>query len=141
MLITVIAFLIILSVLVLAHELGHFATAKLSGGKVEEFGLGFPPKIFGIRRGETIYSLKAIPFGGFTLMLGEEDPTFPGSRASKSHATRFLVLAAGSLMNLLLPILLLSISLIIPHNTRLSNFVCCVFTILSASASTLDHCT
>jgi len=117
MLITVIAFLIILSVLVLAHELGHFATAKLSGVKVEEFGLGFPPKIFGIRRGETIYSLNAIPFGGFTKMLGEEDPTFPGSLASKSHATRFLVLAAGSLMNLLLPILLFSISLIIPHNT------------------------
>ena len=119
MLITIIAFVIILSVLVMAHELGHFATAKLSGVKVEEFGLGFPPKIFGIRRGETIYSLNAIPFGGFTKMLGEEDPTFPGSLASKSHATRFLVLVAGSLMNILLPIVLFSISLMIPHDIRM----------------------
>lgn len=119
MLITVIAFLIILSVLVLAHELGHFVTAKLSGVKVEEFGMGFPPRIFGIRRGETIYSLNAIPFGGFTKMLGEEDPTFPGSLASKSHATRFLVLVAGSLMNILLPILLFTISLMIPHDVRI----------------------
>ena len=119
MLITIIAFIIILSVLVMAHELGHFATAKLSGVKVEEFGMGFPPKIFGIRRGETVYSLNAIPFGGFTKMLGEEDPTFPGSLASKSHATRFLVLVAGSLMNILLPIVLFSISLMIPHDIRM----------------------
>jgi regulator of sigma E protease len=119
MLITIIAFIIILSVLVMAHELGHFATAKLSGVKVEEFGLGFPPKIIGIRRGETDYSLNAIPFGGFTKMLGEEDPTFPGSLASKSHATRFLVLVAGSLMNILLPIVLFSVSLIIPHDIRM----------------------
>ncbi len=119
MLITIVAFLIILSVLVLAHELGHLATAKLSRVKVEEFGMGFPPRIFGIRLGETVYSLNAIPFGGFTKMLGEEDPTFPGSLASKSHATRFLVLVAGSLMNILLPILLFSISLMIPHDVRL----------------------
>jgi regulator of sigma E protease len=119
MLITIIAFIIMLSVLVLVHELGHFVTAKLSKIKVEEFGMGFPPRIFGIRRGETIYSINAIPFGGFTKMLGEEDPTFPGSLASKSHATRVLVLAAGSVMNILLPIVLFSISLMIPHDTRI----------------------
>jgi regulator of sigma E protease len=119
MLITIAAFVIILSVLVLAHELGHFATAKLSGIKVEEFGMGFPPKLLSFRRGETIYSLNAIPFGGFTKMLGEEDPTFPGSLASKSHATRLMVLSAGSIMNLLLPVLLFSISLMIPHDVRL----------------------
>jgi regulator of sigma E protease len=119
MLITIVAFLIMLSILVLAHELGHFVTAKLSGIKVEEFGMGFPPRIFGFRRGETVYSLNAIPFGGFTKMLGEEDPTFPGSLASKSHATRFLVLSAGSIMNILLPVLLFSVSLMIPHDVRL----------------------
>jgi regulator of sigma E protease len=115
MLIAIVAFIIILSVVVLAHELGHFVTAKLSRIKVEEFGLGFPPRIFRFKRGETFYSLNAIPFGGFTKLLGEEDPTSPGSFASKSHATRFLVLVAGSLMNLILPVLLFTISFIIPH--------------------------
>jgi regulator of sigma E protease len=119
MLITIVAFIIILSILVLAHELGHFATAKLSGIKVEEFGMGFPPRILSIRRGETIYSINAIPFGGFTKMLGEEDPSYPGSLASKSHATRIMVLAAGSVMNILLPIILFSISAMIPHDVRI----------------------
>ena len=79
MLVTIIIFLIMLSVLVMVHELGHFITAKLSGVKVEELGLGYPPRIIGFKKGETIYSLNAIPFGGFTKMLGEEDPTFPRS--------------------------------------------------------------
>ena len=100
MLVTIIIFLIMLSVLVMVHELGHFITAKLSGVKVEELGLGYPPRIIGFKKGETIYSLNAIPFGGFTKMLGEEDPTFPRSLASKSYASRFLVLSAGSIMNL-----------------------------------------
>lgn len=116
MILTIVAFIIILSVLVLTHEFGHFITAKMSGIVVEEFGLGYPPRIFGIKRGETVYSLNAIPFGGFTKMLGEEDPTYPGSFASKSRWTRFLVLVAGSVMNLLLPILLFTMSAIIPHN-------------------------
>jgi regulator of sigma E protease len=119
MLLTIIIFLIMLSILVLAHELGHFGTAKLFKVKVEEFGLGFPPRIFGFRKGETIYSLNAIPLGGFTKMLGEEDPTYPGSLASKSHGARFLVLSAGSIVNILLPILLFSISLMIPHDVIL----------------------
>jgi len=119
MLLTIVIFLIMLSILVLAHELGHFGTAKLFKVKVEEFGLGFPPRIFGFRKGETIYSLNAIPLGGFTKMLGEEDPTYPGSLASKSHGVRFLVLSAGSIVNILLPILLFSISLMIPHDVRL----------------------
>jgi len=116
MLLTIVSFLIILSILVLAHEFGHFITARWTGVKVEEFGLGYPPKIWGFKRGETIFSLNAIPFGGFCKMLGEEDPQFPGSLASKSHAIRTLILSAGSLMNILLPILLFSISFMIPHN-------------------------
>jgi regulator of sigma E protease len=116
MILTIVAFVIILSVLVLAHEFGHYITAKMSGIVVEEFGLGYPPRIFGFKRGGTIYSLNAIPFGGFTKMLGEEDPQYPGSFASKSRWTRFLVLIAGSLMNILLPVLLFTISAIIPHN-------------------------
>ena len=74
MLITIVAFLGILVVLILAHELGHFVTAKASKVTVEEFGLGFPPRLLSIKRGETIYSLNAIPLGGFTKMAGEEDP-------------------------------------------------------------------
>jgi regulator of sigma E protease len=116
MILTIVAFVIILSILVLAHEFGHYITAKMSGIVVEEFGLGYPPRIFGFKRGGTIYSLNAIPFGGFTKMLGEEDPQYPGSFASKSRWTRFLVLVAGSLMNILLPVLLFTISAIIPHN-------------------------
>jgi len=119
MLLTIVIFIAILVLLILAHELGHFMTAKLSGVKVEEFGLGFPPKLISFKRGETVYSLNAIPLGGFTKLLGEEDPTLPGSLASKSITTRVLVLSAGSLMNILLPILLFSISFMIPHDMLL----------------------
>ena len=94
-------------------------TAKLTGVKVEEFGIGFPPRLLSFKRGETIYSLNAIPLGGFTKLLGEEDPTAPGSLASKSIPIRFLVLSAGSLMNILLPILLFSIAFVIPHDMLL----------------------
>lgn len=114
--ITIVSFIGILILLVFAHEFGHFITAKLARVKVEEFGIGFPPRIISFKRGETTYSLNAIPLGGFTKMLGEEDPTLPGSLASKSIPIRFLVLSAGSLMNILLPILLLSISFMIPHD-------------------------
>ena len=116
---TTVSFIGILILLVFAHEFGHFITAKLAKVKVEEFGIGFPPRIISFKRGETTYSLNAIPLGGFTKMLGEEDPTLPGSLASKSIPIRFLVLSAGSLMNILLPILLLSISFMIPHDMLL----------------------
>jgi regulator of sigma E protease len=114
-LITLLIFLGILAVLILAHELGHFATAKAFGIKVEEFGLGFPPRLFGFKRGETLYSLNAIPLGGFTKMAGEEDPKVERSLASKSVGTRVIVLAAGSIMNFLLPIVLFAIAFMVPH--------------------------
>jgi len=116
LLITIIAFVGVLVVLIIAHELGHFITAKASGVRVQELGLGFPPRLLSVRRGETVYSLNAIPLGGFTKMAGEEDPNVPGSLASKSKGIRLLVLSAGSLMNLILPLLLFSIAFMIPHN-------------------------
>ena len=116
MVINIIIGVVVLSVIILAHELGHFITAKASGVRVEEFALGFPPRLFGVRRGETLYSLNAIPFGGFTKMAGEEDPKAPRSLASKGIGTRLLVLSAGSLMNILLPLLLFSIAFMVPHN-------------------------
>jgi len=115
-LISIVSFLVVIVVLILAHEIGHFITAKASGVRVDEFGLGFPPRLFGIKRGETLYSLNAIPLGGFVKMAGEEDPKVPRSLASKSIGTRVLVLSAGSLMNFLLPLLLFSIAFMIPHN-------------------------
>jgi regulator of sigma E protease len=114
-LLTIVAFILILSVLVLAHEFGHFITAKAFGVKVEEFAIFMPPKIHSFKRGETTYTINAIPFGGYTKMLGEVDPNFPRSLASKSHAVRFIILAAGSIMNVLLPIVLFAISFMIPH--------------------------
>jgi regulator of sigma E protease len=113
---TIVAFLVILIVLILAHELGHFASAKASGVKVEEFGLFLPPRLFSVKRGETRYSVNAIPLGGFVRMAGEDDPGEPRSLASKPIPIRLVVLGAGSLMNLLLPLILLSISFMIPHS-------------------------
>ena len=115
MVITIIIGVLILSVILLAHELGHFITAKAVGVKVEEFGLGFPPRLLSFKRGETRYSLNAIPFGGFNKLTGEEDPSDPRSLASKSIGARLLVLSAGSLMNILLALLLFSITYMVPH--------------------------
>lgn len=114
--ISIVAFLGVLVVLIIAHELGHFFTAKASGVRVEEFGLGFPPRLLSVKRGETRYSLNVVPLGGFVKMAGEEDPKLPGSLASKSIGTRLLVLSSGSLMNFLLPLLLFSIAFMVPHN-------------------------
>ena len=116
MLITILSFLGVLVVLILAHECGHFFTARAFGVRVEEFGIGFPPRLFSMKRGKTLYSINAIPLGGFVKLAGEEDPSMPGSLASKRAGVRVLVLAAGSLMNFLLPLLLFSIAFMVPHN-------------------------
>jgi regulator of sigma E protease len=115
-LITIVTFVIMLIILVVAHEFGHFITAKARGVQVMEFGIGFPPRIWGIKRGETIYSINALPLGGFVKLAGEEDPKVPRSLASKGYGTRILVLAAGSIMNFLLPIVLFSVAFMIPHD-------------------------
>jgi len=103
--------------LVLVHEIGHFITAKLSGVRVQEFGIGYPPRIFAVRLGETEYSLNLLPLGGFVRMLGEEDPAEKNSLASKSIPVRVMILSAGSAMNALLPIVLFSLSYMVPQQT------------------------
>jgi len=118
---TILAFFIILIVLILAHELGHFVTAKMSGVKVEEFGIFLPPRIYGKKIGETIYSINAIPLGGFNRLSGEEDPKAERSLSGKSKPIRLLVLGAGSLMNLILPLLLLVIAFTLPHQVEVPN--------------------
>lgn len=114
---TVLIFLVVLGFLIIIHELGHFITAKAFGIKVLEFGLGFPPRLLRFRRGETTYSLNLLPLGGFVKLLGEEDPSDPRSLASRSLLTRFIVISAGSLMNILLPIVLFTVVFMIPQDT------------------------
>ena len=109
----ILAFLPILSLMMFVHELGHFITARLAGITVQEFGFGLPPRLVGIKRNGVIYSINWIPFGAFVKMLGEEDPTAPGSFASKPRAIRALVLAAGSIMNFLLAVLAFSMVYIV----------------------------
>jgi regulator of sigma E protease len=110
-----ILFLGIIMLLALPHELGHFLAAKRYGVRVEEFGLGFPPRLLAIKRGETVYSLNAIPLGGFTKVAGELDPSVPNGLASKSTGVRFVVLVIGSLINALLAVFLLAIPLMVTH--------------------------
>jgi regulator of sigma E protease len=98
---SVLAFAILLGFMVLVHELGHFTVAKLAGIRVEEFGIGFPPRLFAFRRGETEYSLNALPLGGFVRMLGEEDPKQPRSFARAKKRWRVAILLAGSTMNMI----------------------------------------
>lgn len=106
---TILLFFIVLSVLVLVHEFGHFYFAKKAGMRVDEFGFGFPPRIWGIRKGETIYSVNVIPFGGFVKVHGEngEDKDDPRSFARKPLGARARLLVAGVLMNFLLAVVLL----------------------------------
>lgn len=109
--VTLIAFVVILGLLVFVHELGHFVAAKKAGVRVDEFGFGFPPRLFGIKRGETTYSINLIPIGGFVKIYGEsgEGQGEENSFTSKKGWVRALILSAGVLMNILLAFILLSI--------------------------------
>ncbi len=109
---TLIIFIIVLGVLVFVHEFGHFIFAKRAGMKVEEFGFGFPPRIWGIKKGETTYSINAIPFGGFVKILGEggEQADNPRSFSSKPVGSRLLVIIAGVSMNFFLAVVLLMLT-------------------------------
>ncbi|KKS27293.1 MAG: Membrane-associated zinc metalloprotease [Candidatus Yanofskybacteria bacterium GW2011_GWC2_41_9] len=106
---TAIIFLVVISVLIFVHEFGHFVFAKRAGMRVEEFGFGFPPRLFGVKKGETVYSINLIPFGGFVKILGEEGGHAgePGSFSAKSIWTRLSVVVAGVMMNFLLAVFLL----------------------------------
>ncbi len=117
MILTVLLFVLILSVLVFVHELGHFLVARACGMHVEEFGFGFPPRAAGFRMkgGETIYSVNWIPIGGFVRIKGENgnNKNDHDSFSSKKSWQRFLVLIAGVTMNFFLAIVLFSIGFLV----------------------------
>ena len=110
----VVSFIVVLFVLVSSHELGHMVVAKRAGVKVEEFGIGFPPRLFAIKRGETSYSVNLIPLGAFVRTPGENDPTVPGSLASKGPWTRLGVYAAGPVVNVIVAFVILSVYFMLP---------------------------
>ena len=103
---SILVFILVLSVLILVHELGHFLVAKKCGIKVEEFGFGIPPRIFGKKVGETTYSINALPFGGFVRLHGEQEETdqtnIRRSFLHKSKGKRALVIVTGVVMNFIL---------------------------------------
>jgi regulator of sigma E protease len=98
----------ILAVLILVHEIGHFVAARLIGAKVEEFGIGIPPRIKGWYHKGVLWSINWIPFGGFVKVLGEDGKSAdPGSINTKSPAQRAFFLVAGSAMNFMLAVVLM----------------------------------
>ncbi len=118
---TQLAVIPVLSLLLLVHELGHFVAARLAGIKVEEFGFGLPPRLVGIKRGDMVYSLNAIPLGAFVKMSGEDgDGTQEGSFASKSKLARAGVLVAGPAMNFVAAALLFAAGYVIGWPTPTS---------------------
>jgi regulator of sigma E protease len=129
---TIIAFIVVLVILVLVHEIGHFIAAKLAGITVQEFGVGFPPRIGSVVWRGTRYSLNVIPLGGFVKMLGEDgegeaekmrergfsdaavERAMSGAFNRKPIPVRMLVLLAGVIMNFLLAGILFAIALGLP---------------------------
>jgi len=106
---TLISAAVVLGLLVIVHELGHFAVAKAVGIKVQEFSVGMGPKIFQVKKGETDYSLRGVPIGGYVKMEGEDESSDDeGSFSNKPVISRIAVLFAGSFMNFLLAIILLT---------------------------------
>ncbi|OGO04964.1 MAG: RIP metalloprotease RseP [Chloroflexi bacterium RBG_13_54_8] len=112
--IALVGFIVALFVMMSSHELGHMVAAKRAGVVVEEFGIGFPPRLFAVKRGQTSYSVNLIPLGAFVRTPGENDPTVPGSLASKGPWTRMAVYAAGPLVNILLAFVALSAFFMLP---------------------------
>lgn len=133
MLITIISFIVILSVLVLVHELGHFLAARKFGAKAEEFGLGFPPRLIGWYKStsgkwktvfgnkevtdaaDTVYTLNTIPLGGFVKIKGEdgENKADNTSFANKPIWQRSIILSAGVVMNVILAAVIISFNLLV----------------------------
>jgi len=104
------SFVVVFGLLIFVHELGHFAAAKIVGARVDEFGFGYPPRLAVLGKWrETAITINWLPFGGFVRMA-EDDPTVKDGLANKGRLARAFVMGAGSLMNLVLAIVLYSIT-------------------------------
>lgn len=107
---TAVVAIVVFSFLVFFHELGHFSIAKLVGIKVHEFAIGMGPKIFGFKKGETDYSIRALPIGGYVRMEGEDEKSSDSrSFSNKSVKERIAVILAGPIMNIILGLVLFTI--------------------------------
>ena len=106
---SIVTFLFVLSILVVIHEFGHFVAAKRQGVRVEKFSLGFGPKVFGLKKGDTEYMICAVPLGGYVKMAGDEAVGAKGAPdefLSKSVGQRFKIVFMGPLLNYFLGFLL-----------------------------------
>ncbi len=105
---SILIFIVMLVVLIVGHEYGHLIVAKLSGMKVPEFGIGFPPRLFGKRIGETEYTVNALPFGGFVKIVGEDDADLDDPRAfhKRPKILQAATLFAGPFSNILMGLVL-----------------------------------
>jgi regulator of sigma E protease len=115
MVLTLLSFFFVLSLLVVVHEFGHYAVAKLGGIGVERFSIGYPPRLFGIKIGETDYCISAVLFGGYVKLHGQEDfgnpdefTADPRDYRAKHPLLKIGVLVSGSLMNLLTAVVIFS---------------------------------
>ncbi|MDP2952140.1 MAG: site-2 protease family protein, partial [Chloroflexota bacterium] len=102
----------VLFMVISIHELGHFLAGRAAGVPIAEFGIGFPPRLFAIKRGETEYSLNLIIFGAFVRFVGEDITS--SSLGNRGIGTRFLVAGAGPVANFLLAILLFTVAFMLP---------------------------
>jgi regulator of sigma E protease len=117
---TIVVFLLILTALIFVHELGHFSVAKFFKVRVDEFAIGFPPKVWSMKKGETTYSINLIPFGGYVKIFGEnpDEESQSGADSARSLANtsrwkQILILLAGVFMNFVFAWLLISASYMI----------------------------
>ncbi len=120
---TILLFIVTLLFVVLIHETGHFIASKRVGVAVEEFGLGFPPRIFGKMWKGTLYSINVLPIGAFVRSPGENDPSIEGSLASQSPWRRFVVYVSGPGANILLGFVLFTVFFALPRAMVVSDGV------------------
>ena len=108
MLITILGAVFVFGVIVMIHELGHFLTAKACGMRVDEFAIGIGPNVIQKQKGETLYSIRLLPLGGFNKIAGMDPSEDVGERGfnNKPVWQRFIVIAAGATFNFLLAIVI-----------------------------------
>jgi len=116
MILTIVTFVVSLSILIIGHELGHFLTARRNGVTVEEFGLGYPPRLITLgKRDGVLYTLNAIPLGGFVRMKGEDEDAGEGSFLRASPKAKLAILLAGPAASALVAVGFLTLAFLSPH--------------------------